>query len=291
MNMTIAELISKFRENLIVLYDGGELDQVIFLAFEGVLGYSKTDLVLKAKDKLSVRDSMQMNEILGKLQQGVPVQYALGFAWFDGMRFRVTPDVLIPRQETEELIHWIVDSFSLQQKLAPLNVLDIGTGSGCIAIRLKKRNHPWHVAAIDVSQAALDIAKENAAENKADVEWIEADILSKEASGMAQLNGSYHLIVSNPPYVRKSEKAQMHKRVYEQEPHLALFVPDEDPLIYYRAIATFAAEHLAKDGWIYFEINEALGEEVCRLLKDLGFHDVECKKDIQGKDRMCRAKK
>ncbi|HRH66358.1 MAG TPA: peptide chain release factor N(5)-glutamine methyltransferase [Bacteroidia bacterium] len=292
--MKVKDILRKFREDLAEQYAVQELEQVIFLVFESELQFKRTDLVLQAERKLHISESLRLNELLGLLEQGMPVQYALGHAWFDGMKFHVNSDVLIPRQETEELVEWIHASWLATAAVPAGRCLDIGTGSGCIAISLKKRMPELSITGLDISDAALAIALGNAKDRGADINWMKADILNWEqlSPDSPLLNEiGFDLIVSNPPYVLLQEKFRMEPKVKEYEPHSALFVPDEDPMIFYRKIADFAMRTLKTGAYLYFEINEAKGEEAILLMNQAGFTDIECRKDINGKDRMVRGRK
>lgn len=281
-------MIRKFRELLKELYSEEELSQVIFLVFEHLAGFSKTDLVMKRDETIPGNQQELFEQVLSELKTGRPVQYALGFAWFNGMKFMVNENVLIPRQETEELVDWIVRDSESDIRKFPFDVLDVCTGSGCIAISLKKKFPDAKVTALDVSPGALALAKENSLLNQSEVQFIEEDVL-RRTSHISNLESSFNIIVSNPPYVLTSEKEKMNSRVLDFEPHLALFVEDTNPLIFYDAIAELALKMLKPGGRLYFEINEAKGKAVVRLLMKKGFVGVEVRKDLNGKDRMVKA--
>jgi release factor glutamine methyltransferase len=218
--------------------------------------------------------------ITEELIHGKPVQYVIGETEFYGCRIKVNENVLIPRPETEELVDWII-------KLVPnkeLTILDICTGSGCIPIALKKNLPKAEVAACDISHEALEMAMKNAVLNKTDVRFFYTNILNPTVSSWS----TFDLIISNPPYVRNSEKQLMHKNVLEFEPHLALFVEDDEALIFYRKITELAKSKLKQGGFLFFEINEAYGKEIAELLEENGFKDVEIRKDMFGKDRMAK---
>ena len=205
----------------------------------------------------------------------MPVQYIFGHIDWMGLDLRVTPATLIPRPETAELVTWILQSFS---KNTPMRVLDIGTGSGCIAIALKHRAPQWHVMGIDISSEALEVARDNALRNGVEVKWQQLDILDHNLG--KKDDWQWDIIVSNPPYICEKEKADMESRVLDYEPHSALFVPDNDPLLFYRRIASLKAPML------FFEINEAYGIEVCEMMKGMGYTNVQLKHDMYGKPRM-----
>ena len=219
-----------------------------------------------------------------ELEKGVPLQYVLHEAWFYGQAFHVDENVLIPRPETEELVHWLLqdaapDSFG--------KLLDVCTGSGCIALTFALQRPGWQCTGLDAFDSVLAVARRNAEKLHAAVEWRRCDVLSPV---FLQEAGAYDVIVSNPPYVMEREKAEMPERVKCHEPGAALFVPDDDPLRFYRAIAAHARKHLVENGSIYLEINEKLGKETVSLLRDCGFTEVELRQDLQGKDRMIKAK-
>ncbi|RZM22691.1 MAG: peptide chain release factor N(5)-glutamine methyltransferase [Pedobacter sp.] len=232
-------------------------------------------------DEISENVQEEFESIIDKLILEQPIQYVLGVAHFYGLTFSVNPSVLIPRPETEELVDWIIKTAKNSPDLTPL--LDIGTGSGCIAISLKANLPHAEMYALDTSSAALAVTAENAVLNATEVKLIHADIRNFKDEQR------YGLIVSNPPYVRELEKDSMHAQVLAHEPHLALFVSNEDPLVFYKAIADFALINLLANGFLFFEINEYLGDETVSMLKDKGFTNVELRKDMQGKDRMIKA--
>ena len=227
---------------------------------------------------------MQIGEILNRLLVHEPIQYILGETEFFGLKFNVSPGVLIPRAETEELVDWII----AEEREHCHSLLDIGTGSGCIPISIDKNLQIERVEGWDISDDALKIAESNDTRNRSKVLFSRQDIFNP--TGIAELS-KWDVIVSNPPYVMLEESDLMEKNVVDFEPHVALFVPDNDPLIFYRTIAHFAAAHLHHHGSLYFEINEKMGEATSILLESFGFKDILTRKDLQGKDRMIRAKK
>lgn len=222
-----------------------------------------------------------LQSALSGLKKSVPIQYIIGETEFYGLPFKVTKNVLIPRPETEELVNWVLND---TKNIANINILDIGTGSGCIAISIAKNVPNAKVFSLDISSKALEIAKENAKLNGVNIQFIEADILDSPKS-----NEKFDVIISNPPYVRELEKEEMQKNVLENEPHIALFVRDENPLLFYDKIADFALTNLKQNGSIYFEINQYLGNQTLDLLKSKGFQNIKLKKDIFGANRMLRA--
>jgi release factor glutamine methyltransferase len=264
------------------LYPPNEIDGFKRIIFESVCGWGFTEQVFKRNEIISVDDFRRIKVIIAKLKSFEPIQYILGETEFYGLKLKVNPSVLIPRPETEELVDWIV-----QSKLPThCSVLDIGTGSGCIALAIKNQLKEAKVSGMDISERALETARQNALENSLEVIFFQADILNP-----TNFTGKkYDVIVSNPPYIRECEKLLMHSNVLNYEPENALFVPDANPLVFYRAIASFANKFLNKNGSLFFEINENLGSETLGLLTDFGFFDIEITKDINGKNRMVRCK-
>jgi release factor glutamine methyltransferase len=281
--MNVSAVVQRFRSELIPHYPVREIESFIVLAFEDIMHYSRLDIFMKGEEEVLPAQIELFEYILDGLRNYEPIQYLIGSTVFYGLPMRVTPDVLIPRPETEELIHWILkDSMANKPR-----IIDLCTGSGCIALALKDQIADASVYGADLSVSALNIAQENAALNKLNVEFFHFDILTQESLGFMD----FDLIVSNPPYVTYSEKAFMAQNVLDNEPHMALFVPDENPLLFYRKITDLADGHLKKSGKLYLEINEAYGKDVMQLLRDRGYADVELKKDFNGKDRMIRATK
>lgn len=274
--------IASIRKELAEIYSPEETESLIFLIFEKLKGYSRTQFLLAKEEKLTDEELLSMSQILGRLKNHEPIQYILGETEFYGLPFRTAPEVLIPRPETEELVQWIIQ----ENKLARPTILDIGTGTGCIAISLRKNIPLSTVLACDISPVCLETARLNSELNSADVALFEYDILKLSPEiKFPELD----IIVSNPPYVRETEKLLMEKNVLEFEPELALFVSDENPLIFYERIADFARVRLNDGGRLYFEINEAFGNECSVMLLEKGLSEVLLKKDINGKDRMIRA--
>lgn len=249
-----------------------------------MLGIATTTYYIKEKVTLTTEQERRLEEILRRLQQGEPLQHIEGKAPFCGMEFRVTPDTLIPRPETAELVEWIVSDHASPSP----RILDLGTGSGCIAISLSKQLPQAEVEACDISREALAVATENNGRNGTSVEFFHHDMLDLSAP----LPHSYNILVSNPPYIKQSEAAEMERHVTEWEPHTALFVPDEDPLLFYRAIAEIGmTTALLPGGHIYVEINQALGAETVALFESYGYKEVTLRKDIYGNDRMIKCLK
>lgn len=276
-----------FSEALTDSYPETEIDSFFNLLAESVLNMKRVDIALSLYTFVSGKKQEKFTEALKRLKANEPIQYILGETVFYGLTFKVNRNVLIPRQETEELVNWILKCYSEQREESKqLHVLDIGTGSGCIAISLAKNLVNAQVDALDVSEDALKTAVLNAKTNQVDVTFIEADVLNTELNDL-----KYDVIVSNPPYVRDLEREQMHENVLNYEPNLALFVRDENPLVFYEAIVKFAKTNLKEKGALYFEINEYLGEETITLLKKNNFTNIKLQKDIQGKDRMIKTQR
>lgn len=275
--------IQKIKEVLSPLYSTGEIKNIIRIIFENIKNYSQVDIIMNQDEIFSqfIKDKVDM--ILKRLVNHEPIQYIFNEAYFQGLTLKVTPDTLIPRPETEELIDIIVK----ENNQSDLHVLDIGTGSGAIAIALAKSLKFPIVDAIDISQKAIDIAQENAKAHKVKINFIMNDILSAEIP----TNSVYDIIVSNPPYITLREKDSMEPNVLDYEPHTALFVPDNDPLMFYRAITHYAVYALNPGGRIYFEINSLYGKETAKLLSDNNFIDVDIIKDMYGLDRFVSAAK
>jgi|LSQX01.3.fsa_nt_gb release factor glutamine methyltransferase len=265
------------------LYPESEIKSFSRIILEQVCGMDYTAMILKRDEILDPRFSKPVKEIVKRLKRHEPVQYIFGETEFMDLKLKVTPSALIPRPETEELVQWIGESGISDSPF----ILDIGTGSGCIALALKKQFPEALVSAVDYSAEALEIARGNAETNNLQITLFQADILNWQH----YVWGNFDLIVSNPPYVRESEKAVMQPNVLEHEPGSALFVPDDDPLLFYRYIAGFAKIHLNEKGWLFFEINESLGTETADLLEKSGFREIEVKKDLFGKNRMLRCRR
>lgn len=278
--------INKLKQSLSPLYDSREMKAIIALLFEEVCGLSRLDMLMNPNIVLSEEKSEILSCYAEMLAEGVPVQQVLGYEYFLGRRFEVNPDVLIPRPETAELVDWIVSE-------APIgvNVLDVGTGSGCIAISLAALINNSRVFAYDLSTKALKTAILNAERlNISNVTFVHKDILESQNERFEHPNvDNFDIIVSNPPYIMHKEKSEMSANVLDYEPHLALFVPDSDPLLFYRAIGNHGLKNLRHGGRLYFEINAALGRETCQLLESLGYRDIILRKDLNGLDRMISA--
>lgn len=276
-----------FTEQLEGIFPKTEIDTFFFLLIEEYLGLQRIDFTLQPTLEIPSEKYNLLNTALARLEKEEPIQYILGKTEFYGYSFKVNENTLIPRPETEELVEWIlnkVKELGLENNKQQLSILDIGTGTGCIPISLKKELPGAKVSAIDVSEEALKVAKENALLNKAEVTFILQDILQTES-----LSEQYNVIVSNPPYVRELEKVEIKNNVLENEPHSALFVDDDNPLIFYKKIADLAIKSLTKNGLLFFEINQYLGKETVDMLKRKGFTKVELRKDLFGNNRMIKA--
>ena len=271
----------QFVESLESLYGIEEAESLFYLILENKHKLRRIDLALNPNFDFSEKDILVWEKIKSRLLKEEPIQYILGSTHFMDLSFKVTPDVLIPRPETEELVEWIINE---SKNRTSLKILDIGTGSGCIAISLAHHLPNAEVFAIDVSAKALQMAKQNALLNHVEVHFLEIDILKAE-----NLPQQFDIIVSNPPYVRNLEKEEIKKNVLEHEPHLALFVDDFNALIFYKKIAELAIKNLNNNGQLFFEINQYLGREMVQLLEDLQFSNIELRKDIYGNARMTRA--
>ncbi|OSZ80251.1 protein-(glutamine-N5) methyltransferase, release factor-specific [Chitinophagaceae bacterium IBVUCB2] len=281
--MTVQEATYYLLNQLRTIYNDSQASQITDWVMEKITGSLKTERMLYKNESLNVKEEALVKEYAERLLQHEPVQYILNESWFCGIKFYVDNNVLIPRPETEELVDWIVSEFKKRDSL--IKILDIGTGSGCIPISLKRKLPNSEVWSCDISSRAISVAKKNAAAANTDIHFIALDFLDKE---QRKTLPSFDLIVSNPPYIPENNKAQMNPNVLNYEPATALFVPDNDALIFYAAIADFGKQHLEKDGAIFLEIHEDLGEAVSDLLQSNGFHTT-IKKDMQQKDRMVKS--
>ncbi len=279
--MELKKLKKFFTEQLNIIYPQSEIDTFFFFLIEEYLNLQRIDLIMKPDFKISEEKQKLFNQATDRLKKEEPIQYILGNTEFYGLPFNVNKNTLIPRPETEELVDWILSELD---KNSTVSVVDIGTGTGCIPIALKKNSPNNILDAIDVSEKALKVAKENAVLNNATINFHEIDILKTDS-----LPKKYDIIVSNPPYVRELEKVEIKNNVLENEPHLALFVDDDNPLIFYNKIADLAKKHLTKNGLLFFEINQYLGKETIEMLQVKGFKSIELKKDFVGNDRMIKA--
>ncbi|MEO6314634.1 MAG: peptide chain release factor N(5)-glutamine methyltransferase [Chitinophagaceae bacterium] len=285
--MTIHEAALQLRFQLFHLYDEREAGNIAELVMEHITGWQKIDRVVNKTAVLSGQQAQLLQSFTDELQTHKPLQYVLQEAWFYGMRLYVDENVLIPRPETEELVDWLIKE---ARKSAPpvRSVLDIGTGSGCIPLAIKKNLPAVEMYSCDISEGALQVAKRNAATHNLDIHFHALNILVEQDRNQLPL---FDAIISNPPYIPVAEKAAMAANVLAFEPSLALFVPDDQPLLFYSAIAEFALAHLAASGIIYLEIHEALGAAVVALLKEKGFSGITIRKDLQGRDRMIQVRR
>lgn len=275
--------IQHIKKELTGFYPETEIKAFVRIILENVCGLNYTDQILKIGEVIDLESRKKIVEVVERLKKFEPVQYIFGETEFYGLKLKVTPAVLIPRPETEELVNWIAETVSGDD----LPIIDIGTGTGCLALSLKKQFPQADVSGVDISEESLEVARQNARLNNLDVTFFNADILRWEEYDWK----GYSLIVSNPPYVRESEKELMEPNVLEYEPGTALFVPDENPLLYYVALSRFAKTHLTENGWLFLEINEMFGSETEELLRKEGFKEIEIKKDLNGKERMVSCRK
>jgi release factor glutamine methyltransferase len=281
--MKIKQYRTYFIQELSSFYDAYEAESFFYLILEDRHKLRQIDLALNHGLNFSEAHIATWSVFLDQLKKEVPVQYLLGKTNFYGLDFEVNENVLIPRPETEELVEWIINENANTDKSKKLKILDIGTGSGCIAVSLAKNLPNAEVYAIDVSKKALETAKRNAVNNNVEVTFMFQDILELEA-----LKYNFDIIVSNPPYVRNLEKTEIKKNVLEYEPHLALFVDDHDALVFYKKIASLAQKNLLENGQLFFEINQYLGQEMTDLLGNMNFRNIELRKDIYDNDRMIK---
>ena len=275
--------IKRIKSELEGLYPETEIRSFSQLMIEKVTGFSRTEIIVNKNTLFSDEQHQEIESFIKKLKNFIPIQYILGETEFYGLTFNVNESVLIPRPETEELVDWIRTE---NDRSATLNILDIGTGSGCIAISLKQEFTNAIVDAFDISDEALITAQNNANRNNLEVNFSKVDILNAP-----DFETKWDIIVSNPPYVLENEKAKILPNVLDNEPHLALFVPDNDPLLFYRSISQLALRQLKPGGKLYFEINRQYGKATMDLLVELDFTDIELRKDISGNDRMIRGKR
>lgn len=268
------------RSLLSSIYPDGEARAIAFLVFEDAFGVSRMDVYADKVRQFSEDERERLQRMSQLLSNGVPVQYVLGHCRFHGHTFSVSPAVLIPRPETEELVDWVVEEV-MKQGLRTPRILDAGTGSGCIAVSLKMALPKAEIVAWDISEDALAVARENAHRLQTDVTFCKVDMLRP-----FEQRATFDVIVSNPPYICQSEEKEMERNVTEHEPHTALFVPDSDPLQFYRALCGHAKQLLSSGGSLMVELNRAYGEATAKLFKESGLRDVELRKDAFGNDRM-----
>ncbi len=288
--MTFREGRKFFVDELTGIYEPEEIKNISWLVAEYIGNRTRTELIKTQEDELTVQQLHKLREIITRLNLNEPVQYVLGKAWFGGLIINVNKHVLIPRPETEELVEWVVKEIqnpvAIGSKFKIQNILDIGTGSGCIAILMKKKIPEARISAIDVCREAIHTAMESAAEHNTEIDFLLMDFLDEKKW---REMGNFDIIVSNPPYVRVSEVGTMHERVKNFEPRQALFAPGNDALLFYNKLTRFAKQHLKSEGGLFVEINEHLGQDVVQLFQSAGLKNVELRKDMQGKDRMVRA--
>ena len=281
--MNYSQIKKIFHQQLKEIYIENEIDSLFFIALEYVTSISKIEYILQKEEEISEEKLIKLKFILETLTKNKPVQYITRKAYFYGLNFYVNEKVLIPRQETNELVDWVLMSVTHSK---PIKILDIGTGSGCIAITLKKNLPLSEVFAIDISNEAIQVAQKNANDNEVEINFLQKNILE-----INDLKSNFDIIISNPPYVRELEKLEMAPNVLDNEPHLALFVPDNNPLLFYEKITEIALKNLTEDGMLFFEINQYLSEETKKMIENKGFKNVTLRKDLQENYRMILAKK
>ena len=276
-------ILYEIRDALKGYYPDSEALALAKMLLVEVFGFSTLELYGGKDKEFSEKHRSVLNEMIRRLQKNEPIQYIIGIESFFGLTFEVNPNVLIPRPETQELVSWIIEDYQSDESI---RILDIGTGSGCIPISLAKQLSKAEVESWDISEGALEVASRNCERNGVKVLLRQKDVLKAAPEG-----NLYDVIVSNPPYITNKEKTDMEANVLDWEPSLALFVPDEDPLLFYRKIAQLGCDMLKEGGSLYFEINRAYGEETILMLKELGYAQIELKKDSWGNDRMIKAKR
>lgn len=279
--MTFCDAENLFFDQLADIYPHQEIEAIMHITFGYLFGFSRFSLHVNSKNNIPEKSIAQIYNIIHQLKQHKPIQYVLGETEFYGMPFKVDESVLIPRPETEELVKWVISDNKMSHDC---NILDIGTGSGCIAVSLAKHIVNSNVYAVDVSESAINTAQINANLNSVAIQFSVCDILQSSC----QFPGNFDVIISNPPYVTSGQKYQMTKNVLEFEPHIALFAPDTNPFAFYEAITSFAARKLKQDGFLYFEINEQLSDETAVRIAKFGFK-TEIRQDINSKFRMIKA--
>ncbi len=287
--MLLKDIQTIFHKELDAEYGSHEVDSFFNILINYYLSLERITLVLEPDLNLTKTEEQPLFEALARLKNHEPIQYIIGETEFFGLNFKVNQHTLIPRPETEELVELIINNVASIKVEKSLNILDVGTGTGCIAISLANKLPNAQVTAIDISDEALQIAKQNALNNEVQIKFIKADILNKD--DIDSKDQKFDIIVSNPPYVRNLEKAEMKKNVLNYEPSSALFVSDDNPLLFYKAIVEFTVDNLKENGLLFFEINQYLGQETKGLLAEYGFKNIQLKKDIFGNDRMVNATK
>lgn len=289
--MRLKDIQKVFHQELDVIYGKNEVTSFFNILMSHYLKLNRIALVLEPELTVSKEEEQPLFEALSRLEQEEPIQYIIGETQFYDLTFKVNEHTLIPRPETEELVQWIVKCHSERSEESQLKILDIGTGTGCIAISLAKHLPKAKVYALDLSKEALKVARQNAELNNVEVHFINADILNRDSWNLEFKDLQFDIIVSNPPYVRNLEKAEIKNNVLKHEPHLALFVEDYNPLQFYEAISDIAVDKLTENGLLFFEINQYLGNETKQLLHNKGFKDLELKTDIFGNNRMLKGLK
>ena len=284
--MNLLQLEKYFQQQLRANYPDSEIENFFFWTLEEILGIQRIDFVLQKNNAVDYQNIDRIKKVIQRLRNEEPIQYIFGSTEFYGLLFNVSTDTLIPRPETEELVEWIIETVKQDEylsSLSELRILDIGTGTGCIAITLTKLIPSANTTAVDISKNALTVAESNSALNEVNVHFVISNVLE-----LSKLGNQYDIIVSNPPYVRNSEKIEIKNNVLKYEPDTALFVEDDDPLLFYRKIGKLSLESLNPNGYLFFEINQYLGKEMVDLLSDLGYQHIELRKDLFGNDRMTR---
>jgi release factor glutamine methyltransferase len=284
--MNLLQLEKYFHQRLKANYPDSEIENFFFWTLEEILGIQRIDFVLQKNNAVDYQNIDRIKKVIQRLRNEEPIQYIFGSTEFYGLLFNVSTDTLIPRPETEELVEWIIETVKQDEylsSLSELRILDIGTGTGCIAITLTKLIPSANTTAVDISKNALTVAESNSALNEVNVHFVISNVLE-----LSSLENEFDIIVSNPPYVRNSEKIEIKNNVLKYEPDTALFVEDDDPLLFYRKIGKLSLESLNPNGYLFFEINQYLGKEMVDLLSDLGYQHIELRKDVFGNDRMTR---
>jgi release factor glutamine methyltransferase len=284
-HVSVKMILDEFRQKLAENYRQEEIMQFVYILFEEWMGWTKADVHIESQKLLKGEVVQRFRKALGELQKNKPIQYVIGVSHFLDMKIKVREGVLIPRPETEELIALIINDYHHRQ-YEELSLMDIGTGSGCIPIAIKKQMPYFDVTAIDISSLALNVARENSELNQCKIQFILTDILDRQ---LWKNFSGFTVIVSNPPYVTERERSLMHPNVIDYEPLEALFVTDDDPLKFYNAITEFSFLHLVRPGSLYLEINERFGKQIRELLLSKGFDKADVIKDIHGKDRFIHA--
>ena len=286
--MNLLQLEKYFHQRLKANYPDSEIENFFFWTLEEILGIQRIDFVLQKNNAVDYQNIDRIKKVIQRLRNEEPIQYIFGSTEFYGLLFNVSTDTLIPRPETEELVEWIIETVKQDEylsSLSELRILDIGTGTGCIAITLTKLIPSANTTAVDISKNALTVAESNSALNEVNVHFVISNVLE-----LSSLENEFDIIVSNPPYVTNSEKIEIKNNVLKYEPDTALFVEDNDPLLFYRKIGKLSLDSLTNNGYLFFEINQYLGEETVDLLSKLGYQQVELRKDLFGNDRMIKCR-